>query len=140
MIQAQNIATENPVGQLPVVLNLGTVTASAADVYKVALPFYAARLRRVDVYAGGTVSGTTPTLSVTVAGAASGTLATTADVTAAGLFETEADAPITLPYDQVSVSTTVGGTTPSFDGVWVTLWFSLTDNRDVSGSTAPVAY
>lgn len=140
-IRAQNIDGLNPVAQLPVTVNLGTLTASAAGVFKIALPF-TARIRRVDLFVGGAVSGTTPSLEVTVAGATSGASVTTAAVTAEtpNPVVNEENTPLATGGEVMEISTTLSGTTPSFADVWVTVWLQLTNLLDVGGTDAQTAY
>lgn len=140
-IRAQNIDGLNPVAQLPVTLNLGTLTASAAALFKVNLPF-SARIRRVDVFVGGAVSGTTPSLEITAAGVTSGASVTSSPVTAttANPVLTEANAPLAQGGEVLEVSTVLSGTTPSFADVWVTVWLQLTNLLDVGGTDSQTAY
>lgn len=141
MINAQNIDGLNPVAQLPIVLNLGTISATATDIAAVALPFKA-RLKRIDLYAES-VSGTTPTLEISATGTTTGSLGTTSNLTAAGnanLISTKFDQATATGGETVYLGATVSGTSPSFTGVICVLWLALADNRDVTGSTQGTTY
>jgi len=140
MINRANLDPLNPVAQMAVPINLGTVSATAGDVAAFQLPF-TARLKRIDLYCSA-VTGTTPTLAVTATGTISGALGTTSNLTAAGhanLVTSEFDV-ATARGETIYLGVTAGGGTPDFSGVQAVLWFNLADTRDVAGTVQGTSY
>jgi len=139
-IQARGMGDLNPVSQLPLVVPLGSLTATTNNIVGVKLPSKA-RLKRIDLYAQA-VTGTTPTLSVTPAGSVIGAQAATSNLTAAGaagLTSSEYDVAFGQ-NETITLSATLGGTTPDYTNVYAVLHFSLADRRDVDGTTQGVSY
>lgn len=140
MIQDDNISKDSRVSTetLPFFVP-GAITATAAAAIRVRLP-YAARIRRV-FHGAQTVSGTSPTLSLTVKDAtASTTLVTTGNATSANTpVLTQPD--VTIPAnDDLTVDLTVGGTTPSFSNITIQITVEKCDPRDVSGTAGGVSW